>query len=132
MTLDPERSPVILVVEDVEETRDAIERLLVTSRYVVQTARDEAEAVLKAKLQVPDLILMSLGIDAAQVAEMGRRIRRSSRLSDRVPIVVFCVPTLAEGAEAEVGYNIYMTQPNNFDQLRGLLNRLARKQQRAG
>lgn len=132
MSLDPERRPVILVIEDVEETRDAIEHLLVATGYAVTTARDESEALLKARLQSPDLILMSLGLDAVQIAEMGRRIRENCGLTDRVPIVVFCVATLAEGAEAEVGYNIYMTRPDNFDQLRRLLNRLARRQQRAG
>ena len=124
MTLDQERRSVILVIEDVEETRDAIEQLLVATGYIVSTARDEAEAVFKARVQSPDLILMSLGIDAVQIGEMGRRIRENSWLTDRVPIVVFCVATLAEGAEAEVGYNIYITRPDNFDQLRGLLSRL--------
>ena len=132
MSPDPERSSVILVVEDVEETRDAIEHLLVATGYIVSTARDEAEAVLKARVQSPDLILMSLGLDAVQVAEMGRRIREKSGLTDRVPIVVFCVAMLAEGTEAEVGYNIYFTRPDNFDQLRRLLNRLARREQGGG
>jgi hypothetical protein len=63
---------------------------------------------------------------------MGRRIREKSGLTDRVPIVVFCVATLAEGTEAEVGYNIYFARPDNFDQLRRLLNRLARREQGGG
>jgi CheY-like chemotaxis protein len=124
MTLDQERRSVILVVEDVEETRDAIEQLLVATGYIVSTARDEAEAVFKARVQPPDLILRSLGIDAVHIGEMGRRIRANSWLTDRVPIVAFCVATLAEGTEAEVGYNIYLTRPDNFDQLRRLLSRL--------
>jgi CheY-like chemotaxis protein len=132
MTLDQEPRSVILVIEDVEETRDAIEHLLVATGYTVTTARDESEALLKARLKSPDLILMSLGLDAVQIAEMGRRIRENCGLTDRVPIVVFCVATLSEGAEAEVGYNIYMTRPDNFDKLRGLLNRLVRRQQKAG
>ncbi len=132
MRLDPERSPLVLVVEDVEETRDAIEQLLVATGYCVNTARGEAEAVLKARLQPPDLILMSLGLDAGQIADMGRRIRENCWLTDSIPIVIFCVATLPKGAEADVGRNIYMTRPDNFDQLRRLLNRLARKQQGAG
>lgn len=132
MTLDQVRRPLVLVVEDVEETRDAIDRLLVNSGYAVITARDEAEAVLKARLRTPDLVLMSLGIDAVQIAEMGRRIRQNSGLSAAVPIVIFCVAMLPEGAEAEVGYNTYMTRPDNFEQLRSLLNRLARRQERSG
>lgn len=40
----------ILVVEDVEETRDCIQRLLETSGYRVMVARDEIEAALKARM----------------------------------------------------------------------------------
>jgi CheY-like chemotaxis protein len=79
MTLDPERSPVILVVEDVEETRDATEHLLVASGYVVNTARNEAEAVLKAQSQLTDVILISVGLDATHSAASARRRGRSNR-----------------------------------------------------
>jgi CheY-like chemotaxis protein len=131
MTRDQVRRPLILVVEDVEETRDGIERLLTTDGYRVSPARNEKEAVAKARLQAPDLILISLGIDAVQIAEMGRRIREESGLGEAVPVVIFCVATLEEGAEAGVGYNTYMTRPDNFDQLRRLLIRLLRKKPRA-
>jgi CheY-like chemotaxis protein len=124
MTLDPERSPVILVVEDVEETRDATEHLLVASGYVVNTARNEAEAVLKAQSQLTDVILISVGLDATHSAAMGQRIRERARLAPEVPIVVFCVPSLPEGAEEAIGGNTYIPRPDNFDQLRGLLKRL--------
>ena len=63
MTSNQERRSVILVVEDVEETRYGIERLLTASGYQVSTARDEEEAILKASLHHPDLILISLGLD---------------------------------------------------------------------
>ena len=31
--------------------------------------------------------------------------------------MVFCVISLNEGAEVAAGYNVYMTRPDNFDQL---------------
>jgi DNA-binding response OmpR family regulator len=130
VTLDLEHAPVILVIEDVEEVRDATERLLLASGYRVSPARDEEEAILKAQLRSPNLILLSLGLDDIQTSEIGRRIRQNSGLSESVPVVVFCVTTLAEGAEAEVGANVYTTRPDNFDQLRTLLSRLVRRQPR--
>src|ERR1700730_11121871 len=63
VTSDPEHRLVILVIEDVEETRDGMERLLTASGFEVNTARDEPEAVLKTGLHHPDLILISLGLD---------------------------------------------------------------------
>ncbi len=119
-----ERRTLILVVEDVEETRDGIERLLTASGYQVSTARDEVEAVLKISLHRPDLILISLSLEAVQVLPVARRIRDRTGLGEEVPVVVFSVPSLNEGAEVGVGHNVYMTRPDNFDQLRALLSRL--------
>ena len=122
-----EQRSVILVIEDVEETRYGIERLLTASGYQVSTARDEEEAVQKVSLQPPDLILISLGLDAVQVLSVATRMRESAGIGDQVPVVVFCVADLNEGAEVAAGHNVYMTEPDNFDQLRALIGHLLRR-----
>jgi CheY-like chemotaxis protein len=118
---DRRERPVILVVEDVEETRRGIEKLLLASRYDIGTAGNEEEAVWKARLRAPDLILMSLGLDAARALLVARRIRDGAGLTEQVPVVVFCAPELHEGDEVAIGHNVYMTWPDNFDQLRASL-----------
>jgi CheY-like chemotaxis protein len=128
MATDPQRHPCVLVIGDVEEIRDGIERLLRFSGYLVTTARDEAGAVVIAGSPPADLILISLGIDAAGAVVMAHRIRDAARLNHSVPVVVFCVPGLPEGAEEMIGDNIYLTRPDNFDQLRRLLKRLVAAQ----
>ncbi len=127
MTSDQEQRSYILVIEDVEETRYGIERLLTASGYQVSTARDEEEAIQKANLHPPDLILISLGLDAVQALPVARRIRERAGLGEEVPVVIFCVASLNEGDEVAAGYNVYMTRPDNFDQLRAFLSRLLRK-----
>jgi CheY-like chemotaxis protein len=127
VTSDQERRSVILIVEDVEETRHGIERLLTASGYQASTARDEEEAIQKARLHHPALILISMGLDAVRVLPVARRIRERAGLEEEVPVVVFCVASLNEGDEVAAGYNVYMTRPDNFDQLRALLSRLVRK-----
>jgi CheY-like chemotaxis protein len=129
---DREGRSVILVVEDVEETRYGIERLLSAGGYHVTTARDDEEAVLQASLHRPDLILISLGLDAVQVLSIARRIRERARLSEEIPVVAFCITSLDEGAEVEAGHNVYLTRPDNFDQLRVLLGQLLGKSPRPG
>ena len=131
MTSIPERRSVILVVEEVEETRRGTEQLLTASGYRVDTARDEEEAVMRASRNPPDLVLVSPGVDAARAVSMARRIRDRAGMRPEVPVVFFCVPSLEEGAEVEAGHNVYLTRPDNFDQLRDLLNRLFRKLPRA-
>lgn len=125
MATDLQRHPRVLVIGDVEEIRDGIERLLRFSGYLVTTARDEACAVLNAGSQAPpDLILISTGVDVASSVVLAQRIREAARLGQSVPVVVFCVPSLPEGAEENIGNFIYLTRPDNFDQLRGLIKRL--------
>jgi len=124
VTSNQERRFVILVVEDVEETRHGMERLLTSSGYQVSTAGDEEEAVLKAGLQRPDLILVSLGLNPTRVVAVARRLRERAGLEEKVPVVIFGAPSLDEGAEVAVEGSVYLTRPDNFDQLRGLLGRL--------
>jgi DNA-binding response OmpR family regulator len=131
VTFDRERASAILVVEDVEETRYGIERLLVASGYQVSTARDEEEAVVKANLNQPDLILISLGLNPTHAVAIARRIRERSALGEELPVVIFCAANLDEGAEVGVAHNVYMTRPDNFDQLRAFLSRLLRTVPRA-
>lgn len=126
-----ERRSVILVIEDVQETRRGVESLLIASGYQVNTARDVEEAILKAGLQRPDLILLSPGLDPTRAIGCARRIREGAGLSEDVPVVIFCCPDLDEGAEVEVGSNVHLTRPDNFDQLRAFLSRLLRKLPRA-
>lgn len=127
MISHPEQISAILVIEDVEETRYGIERLLTASGYRVSTARDEEEAVLQAILHRPDLILISPGLDVFQALSIATRIRKRAGVGEEVPFVVFCFPSIDEGAEVSAGHNVYMTRPDNFEQLRGFLSRLLRE-----
>ena len=111
----------ILVVEDVQETRDAIEGLLERDGYSVDQARDEDDAVRRVLSNRPDLILVSLGGTVDEVVGVARRIRRRGGLTEQIPVVIFSVTTISQGAEQEIGENVYITIPDNFNQLRRLI-----------
>jgi DNA-binding response OmpR family regulator len=117
-------SPIILVVEDIEETRDGIEKLLEADGYRVDPAREEGDAVARAACKPPDLILVSLGGSLAHVIATARRVRDRAALGEQAPIVIFCIESIAEGGEVSIGNNVYLTRPDNFNQLRALLRRL--------
>lgn len=118
--------PMILVVEDVHETRDGIEKLLKVDGYRLLLARDELDGIESAQRQRPDLILVSLDGLPSEVLMAGRRIRESAAAGEGVPIVVFCFDEIAAGAEVAIGKNVHIAQPDNFNQLRDLLSRLLR------
>ena len=115
---------IILVVEDVHETRDGIERLLMVDGYRVTLARDEEEGIESAQRQRPNLILVSLAGLPREVIASARHIREGASIGEDVPVVVFCFEEIAEGDEVAIGNNIHIARPDNFDQLRSLLARL--------
>jgi CheY-like chemotaxis protein len=119
-----ETRPGILVVEDVHETRDGIEKLLIADGYRVAVARDETDAVESAQGKPPDLILVSLAGLPIEVIESVRRIRQDAGITNDIPVVVFCIGELDEGDEIAIGENVHLTRPDNFNQLRALLSRL--------
>ena len=119
-------NPIILVVEDVHETRYGIEKLLKVEGYRVLLARDELEGIENAQRQRPDLILVSLDGTPREILISGRRIRESAAAGEEVPVVIFCFDEIAAGAEVAIGKNVHITQPDNFNQLRDLLSRLLR------
>ena len=120
-------NPIILVVEDVHETRDGIEKLLKVDGYRVVLARDERDGIESAQRHRPDLILVSLAGSPSEVIVSSRRIRESAALGEDVPVVIFCFDEIVAGAEVVAGKNVYIAQPDNFNQLRGLLSRLLRR-----
>lgn len=124
MNRQADTSPLILVVEDVAETRDGIEKLLKADGYRVSLGRDEPDAIESALRNRPDLILVSLAGSPREVSATARRIRERARIRDEVPVVIFCDEEIGEGDEVAIGQNVYVTRPDNFNQLRGLLTRL--------
>lgn len=115
---------IILVVEDIHETRDGIEKLLQADGYIVTLAQDEKDAIESARRQRPNLILVSVAGLPHEVVNAARHIRELAAVGESVPVVVFCIAEIAEGDEVAIGKNVYLTRPDNFNQLRTLLRRL--------
>ena len=124
MTTDNERKPLILIVEDVHETRYGMEKLLIADGYGVSLARDEADAIENVQQKRPDLILVSLPSSPNEVILAATRIRKRADAGQQVPVVIYCVDGIGEGDEVAIGQNIHLTLPDNFNQLRSLLSRL--------
>ena len=114
----------ILIVEDAQETRDSIKVLLKRDGYCVDAVRDEEEAVERIQHNSPNLILISLAGTTEQVVSTAKRIRSRGGLDDHIPLVIFSLSILPEGAEEELPGNVHVTAPDNFDQLRALLTRV--------
>jgi CheY-like chemotaxis protein len=117
--------PKILLVEDSEDNRLMMKRLLEMSGYDVSEAVNGEQAVQKAKNLHPDLILMDLSLPRIDGLAATRLIRAMPPLK-RVPIVVVSAHDTSDfHAEALAsGCNEYVTKPIDFGQLELLLKKL--------
>jgi CheY-like chemotaxis protein len=115
----------VMVVEDFEDNRFMMRRLLEMSGYRVVEAINGQEAVETAERVRPDLILMDLSLPLLDGLAATRRIREQDGLK-KVPIVAVSAHDTADfHAEAlAAGCNEYVTKPIDFDQLETLLQRL--------
>ncbi|MBA3442784.1 MAG: response regulator [Pyrinomonadaceae bacterium] len=118
----------IMVVEDFEDNRFMMRRLLEMSGYRVVEAEDGQEAVELATRELPNLILMDLSLPVLDGLAATRRIREHAELR-MVPIVAVSAHDTADfHADAlAAGCNEYVTKPIDFDQLDDLLDRLLAK-----
>ena len=120
--------PLVLVVEDFEDNRFMMRRLLEMSGYRVVEAVNGNQAVEAAAREQPDIILMDLSLPQLDGLAATRRIREQQG-ARRVPIVAVSAHDSADfHAEAlAAGCNEYVTKPIDFDQLVQLLSRLTAK-----
>jgi CheY-like chemotaxis protein len=128
MTEGNDGRPTVLVVEDFEDNRFMMRRLLEMSGYRVIEAVNGQQAVEAAESERPDIILMDLSLPMLDGLAATRRIRAQDGLG-KVPIIAVSAHDSADfHSEAlAAGCNDYVTKPIDFDQLVQLLDRLTPK-----
>ncbi|HEV7842751.1 MAG TPA: response regulator [Pyrinomonadaceae bacterium] len=119
------RQRIIMVVEDFEDNRFMMRRLLEMSGYRVVEAVNGEQAVEVARRERPHLILMDLSLPILDGLAATRRIRQHEELR-RVPIIAVSAHDTSDfHADAlAAGCNDYVTKPIDFEQLENLLSRL--------
>jgi two-component system cell cycle response regulator DivK len=121
--------PLVLVVEDHEDTRFLLTQMLEMKGYRVSVATDGEDGVRAAECDRPDLILMDASLPRLDGLAATRRIRELSALHD-VPIIFLSghVQASFRALALETGCNDYLTKPFELAQLDGILQRHLGKQ----
>lgn len=121
----------ILYVEDDDDTRPGIKRLLISRGYRVVIAGNEEEALERAEdgRIHADLLLIGLGLPPADVLAAGHRIRHAALTDDQTPLVVmaFKYSSEMEGQNVHAGHHDWVTYLGNAEQLELLIDRLLRE-----
>jgi len=123
-----EQTETILLVEDTEDNRFMMRRLLEMTGYRVVEATNGEEAVRFAESERPDAILMDLSLPVIDGLAATRAIRKLEGLG-HVPIVAVSAHDSSDfQADAlAAGCNSYITKPIDFSQLEVLIARLLGK-----
>lgn len=107
----PERQPVVLVVEDNSDNIITINALL-EDTFTVHSAVSGLEAVEKAEISVPDLILMDISLPGIDGVEAFKRIRNNPALL-HIPVIAVTAMAMAHDRETILayGFDAYIAKP---------------------
>jgi DNA-binding response OmpR family regulator len=108
----------VLLIDDDEATLVLVRALLEPAGYAVRTAQDGAMALVSAKHNAPDLIILDIGLPGGDGLSVLRRLRTMGTLNV-TPVIVLTgkkEPDWRQRAE-EAGASHFMTKPVDKDEL---------------
>jgi CheY-like chemotaxis protein len=116
----------VLVVDDYDDGRLLLKRLLESKGFRVTEATNGEEAVESVRRECPDLILMDLNMPRMDGLTAARKIRECRELCSDVPMVAvtaYHTYGMKEAAE-EAGCDAYIAKPIDQAQFERTLRRL--------
>jgi CheY-like chemotaxis protein len=119
------RDPMVLIVEDAEDSRYFMRLELERLGYLVVEAEDGEQAVEVAQRERPDIILMDLSLPVMDGLAATEKIRATDGLNE-VPVIAVTAhqeTDFRDGAKA-VGFDAYVTKPIDIGWLSELIKGL--------
>src|SRR5213595_2450636 len=110
--------PRIMVVEDNEENRDALQRRLQRRGFEVVLAENGVVAVERAKSDLPDLILMDMNMPELDGWEATRQIKAAESTRD-MPVIALTAHAMSKERDRalQAGCADYHTKPVDLHKL---------------
>jgi CheY-like chemotaxis protein len=114
----------VLIVEDTEDNRQMLTRLLQMSGYRVVEATNGKEAVEIAAREHPEIILMDLSLPMIDGLAATRRIRSLPEMKN-VPIIAVSAHDTADfhNEALAAGCDAYITKPIDYPELEEVIER---------
>jgi two-component system cell cycle response regulator DivK len=114
----------VLLVEDFEDSRFSLSKLLEIEGYEVVEAVDGAQAVDLALSAKPDLILMDLSLPVIDGLSATRKIRQNEAMIG-VPIIALSAHDISDfrGKSKDAGCTDYITKPVDFNTLISMMSK---------
>lgn len=111
-------APRILVVEDNQDNREMVVKVLKVNGYEVIEAVDGEEAIEKTKAENPDLILLDIYLPKMDGYEAARRLKGDRNLRN-IPIIALTAHAMKGNMEEALaaGCDGYITKPIDVREL---------------
>ncbi len=117
----------ILIVEDDERIASMLRRGLIFEGYEADTAHSGSEGLEKARVRMPDLVILDWMLPEMEGIEVCRRLRAAGE----VPILMLTAKEAISDRVAglDAGADDYMVKPFAFDELMARVRALLRRHQ---
>ena len=108
----------ILIVEDNEMNRDMLSRRLTRRGYEIVVAQDGQEGLDKMRSEMPDLVLMDMGLPVLDGWQATSQAKASDDISG-IPVIALTAHALEQDRvkAMEAGADDYDTRPINLSRL---------------
>jgi two-component system, OmpR family, response regulator MprA len=116
----------VLVIEDDDAVRSAIRRSLLLAGYEVLEAADGEEGLGRLANDVPDVVILDIGLPKVDGIEICRRLRSAG---DRVPVLMLTARDAVEDRVIglEAGADDYLVKPYDVRELRARIAAIMRR-----
>ena len=108
----------ILVVDDNEDSRDLVVKVLKNRGYQMVEAVDGEDALEKAESENPDIILLDISIPKLDGYEVTRRLKSREKFRN-IPIIALTAHAMKGDKEKalQAGYDGYISKPISIHEL---------------
>jgi len=115
----------ILIIDDNEDILDSLSILLEDQGYVISTFTKGEDAVKKAFVFSPDLIILDLllsGKDGCDIVKLLRKFRTTKK----IPIIMMSAHPSAEKSAKNCGADDFLAKPFDIDELLGVVRKYSK------
>ena len=120
--------PKILIVDDEIDTLLPLKRSLEVEDYMVVGASDGHEALMKARADIPDLILLDLMMPEMDGYEVCAKLKNDA-LTKNIPVIILTAKDAVRDKVKglDIGADDYVTKPFNLNELKARVKSVLRR-----
>ena len=118
----------ILIVDDEIDTLLPLKRSLEVEDYIVVGASNGKEALIKARTEIPDLILLDLMMPEMDGYEVCAKLKKDE-LTKNIPVIILTAKdTVREKVKGlDIGADDYVTKPFHLNELKARIKGVLRR-----